>query len=111
MSQQSIVLFNPCTEREKRPSQWAPLSLLALGSVLDERGYNVVIMDEKMEEDATKNVLDIAPEALFLGITSMTGPQIRNGIHMAKKVREVHPKLPLIWGGWHPTLCSDSTIA
>ena len=111
MSQQSIVLFNPCTEREKRPSQWAPLSLLALGSVLDERGYNVVIMDEKMEEDATKNVLDIAPEALFLGITSMTGPQIRNGIHIAKKVREVHSKLPIIWGGWHPTLCSDSTIA
>ena len=107
----SVLLFSPNAQEEKKPNQWAPLSFLALGSALEDKGYEVIIVDEKMEANADRMVRDVAGKALFMGITSMTGTQIFNGIRMVREAKKVNPELPIIWGGWHPSLAPDSTIA
>jgi anaerobic magnesium-protoporphyrin IX monomethyl ester cyclase len=40
----------------------------------------------------------------------MTGYQIRNGLILAQRVRELAPGLPIVWGGVHPTIHPDSTV-
>ena len=48
---------------------------------------------------------------LFVGITSMSGLQIRYGLEFAKKVRAENPSCPIVWGGVHPTLLPEQTAA
>ncbi len=89
-----------------------PLSCLYLGTVLTRIGYRVEILDERISQDFEQDVAaSIAREKpLFVGISSMTGIQIRGGLKAARAVRNSDPGLPIVWGGVHPTLCPDSTL-
>ncbi len=89
-----------------------PLSCLYLGTVLTRIGYRVEILDERISQDFEQDVAaSIARERpLFVGISSMTGIQIRGGLKAARAVRNTDPALPIVWGGVHPTLCPDSTL-
>jgi anaerobic magnesium-protoporphyrin IX monomethyl ester cyclase len=88
-----------------------PLSCLYLGTVLTRAGYRVEILDERIstsfEEEVAASIQREKP--LFVGISSMTGMQIRGGLKAAGAVRRANPDLPIVWGGVHPTLCPDST--
>ena len=89
-----------------------PLSCLYLGTVLEKAGYRVEIIDERItptfKEDVETSIRKEKP--LLVGISSMTGMQIRGGLEAARTVREVDPDLPIVWGGVHPSLCPDSTL-
>lgn len=89
-----------------------PLSCLYLGTVLQKAGYRVEIVDERItttfEEDVAACIGRERP--ILVGISSMTGMQIRGGLKAARAVRKVDPTLPLVWGGVHPSLCPDSTL-
>ncbi len=89
-----------------------PLSCLYLGTVLQAAGYRVEILDERItstfEEDVAAAIRREKP--LLVGISSMTGIQIRGGLKAARAVREADAQLPIVWGGVHPTLCPDSTL-
>ena len=89
-----------------------PLSCLYLGTVLEQAGYHVEIIDERITESFERDVADsISRERPVLaGISSMTGMQIRGGLKAARTVRGVDPALPLVWGGVHPSLCPHSTL-
>ena len=47
---------------------------------------------------------------LRFGISVLTGPMIRDAIAASHVVRQVRPELPIIYGGWHPTLLSAQTL-
>lgn len=89
-----------------------PLACLYLGTVLQKAGYRVEILDERItpsfELDVERSLRQEKP--LFVGISSMTGMQIRGGLKAAKAVRRVAPDVPIVWGGVHPTLCPESTL-
>lgn len=63
-------------------------------------------MDERLE-DADKVITDILGqnEVLCLGFSVMTGQQINSAIRLAKKF---HGRIPIVWGGVHPTICPKS---
>lgn len=48
---------------------------------------------------------------VFVGISSMSGLQIRYGLEFAKNVRDSDPSCPIVWGGVHPTLLPEQTAA
>ena len=50
-------------------------------------------------------------DPIFVGISSMSGQQIRHGLYFAKKVRESDPSIPIVWGGVHPTLLPEQTVS
>jgi anaerobic magnesium-protoporphyrin IX monomethyl ester cyclase len=103
-----VVLFYPPYEGSPLGP---PLCLLALASTLRERGFQPVIIDAAIEPNYKQRVLDELPGALCLGISVLTGPMIRGAIDVAKATKTLMPNMTVIFGGWHPTLLPDQTLA
>ena len=103
--EKDVVLVYPGKHREANPQ--IPLSLLHVSSPLMREGYHVRIFDMRVEnyED-----FDIG-EPIFVGLSCMSGQQIRYGLKLAHKVREQNPSCPIVWGGVHPTLLPEQTAA
>jgi anaerobic magnesium-protoporphyrin IX monomethyl ester cyclase len=91
----------------KAPDPQIPLSLLHIASPLQLAGYNVRILDMRVENWRDFNV----GEPVFVGISCMSGLQIRYGLEFARKVRSKKPDVPIIWGGVHPSLLPEQTAA
>ncbi len=89
-----------------------PLSLLTLGTAL-EGAYDYEIIDGNMEPDAAERVLAFVGEeggCALVGMTVMPGPQVAPAITIATAVRAAHPEVPIVWGGYFPTLYPDAAI-
>jgi radical SAM superfamily enzyme YgiQ (UPF0313 family) len=94
-----IVLYNP-----RAVFFTMPLALLAVGSELDPEKYEVVIVDGRLEADPQAAVLKQIEGALCFGVTVLTGAPIADAMKMSRAVKEARPELPVIWGGWHPSM-------
>jgi hypothetical protein len=82
-SNRRVVLFYPSNKfgGAVQPRIELPLSLLAIGTPLDRAGYKVTIIDQRVDQrwrDTLSNELNNKP--ICVGVSSMTGPQIRNGL-------------------------------
>lgn len=93
-----VVLFNPRSANSKHR---IPNSILQVGaSIHGQREY--VFVDGNLERDpwaAIKRHLDTG-EFGYFGTTVMPGPQLRQAIPFARKVREQYPDVVNIWGGY-----------
>lgn len=97
MPRHKIVLYNP------RAVFWTmPLALLAIASALDREKYEVVIIDGRLQ--STDSLLAHVDEALCLAVTVLTGAPLQDALEMTRAVHARRPDLPVIWGGWHPSL-------
>jgi radical SAM superfamily enzyme YgiQ (UPF0313 family) len=81
-----------------------PLALLAIGSELDPAVYEVVIVDARLDPDAENTVRAHIGDALCLGITVLTGAPISDALRISRAAKRVRPTLPVVWGGWHPSM-------
>jgi len=102
-----VVLFYPAYEG---PPLSAPLCLLALAATLRAADFDVVIIDAAITPHYKNSVLKEVANALCLGISVLTGPMIQGAIEIATAVRNESPNLPIIFGGWHPSLLPDQTL-
>ena len=105
---QRVLLVNPkmCSPRAIR----LPLSLLALGAVLEGR-YDYEIIDGNVDPDAAGTVRRLLDQdTALVAITVMPGPQVGPAIEISKAAKAVSPHVPIAWGGYFPTLYSDSAI-
>jgi anaerobic magnesium-protoporphyrin IX monomethyl ester cyclase len=102
-----IVLFYPAYDG---PPLSAPLCLLSLASPLLQAGFDVSIIDAAIAPDWESRVLREVEGALCLGISVLTGPMIRGAIRIGKLVKKQNPGMPVIFGGWHPSLVSGQTL-
>lgn len=105
-----IVLYNPNPLSKYRMSVLAPLPLLAISRILDKEGYNIRIVSPCLYKDPVKEVVNSCEDAICLGISCITGYQITDGLSVAKLVRQKYPELPIVWGGWHPSLEPEQTL-
>lgn len=94
-----IILYNPRTV-----FYTMPLGLLAVGSRLDPQRYAVKIIDGRLARDPVSAVLAELDDALCLGIGVCTGAPIRDALMLSRAVKARRPDLPIVWGGWHPSL-------
>jgi hypothetical protein len=85
-----------------------PLGLLALGSWLS--GEHVVIVDGRFELAPESRVVELAREALCLGVTVRTGTMLREAFRVSAAARAAGPGLAILWGGPHPTLDPRSCL-
>ncbi len=105
MKQHKVVLYNP-----QAVFYTMPLALLAVGSNLDPQKYQVRIVDGRLERDPVGAVLTEVEDALCLGVTVLTGAPIRDALRVTRAVKRRRPDLPVIWGGWHPSLFPTETL-
>ena len=103
--EKEVVLVYPGKYREANPQ--IPLSLLHVASPLQREDYHVRIFDMRVENYEDLEV----GNPIFIGLSCMSGQQIRYGLKLARKVREQNPLCPIVWGGVHPTLLPEQTAA
>ncbi len=87
-----------------------PAGLLALASPLLTAGFEVRLIDAAVELDWLDALLRETADALCLGVSLLTGPTIEGAVTAAKRVKQLRPELPVVFGGWHPTLLSEQTL-
>src|SRR5436309_2946030 len=102
-----IILFNPQSTPAGRT--YLPLSLLALGAVLEgKREYCLV--DGNLDTDPAGSIEKMVRESgsptgrgWILGVTVMPGPQLRQAVEVGPRLRKALPELTIVWGGYFPT--------
>lgn len=87
-----------------------PLGILSVGSALKKAGFGVKLINitEKEIDKTAKEIVRLSPE--FVGISIMTGIQTRHSAELSKKIKEISPDLPIVWGGVHPSLLPEQCL-
>jgi anaerobic magnesium-protoporphyrin IX monomethyl ester cyclase len=104
-----IILFNPRSTKPR--NRRLPLSVLALGAALEGR-EDYEIVDGNLDENPTAAILRLIQEqeVEMLGVTVMPGPQMAAAVESCREIRRQHPKLPIVWGGYFPSIYSDAAL-
>ncbi len=104
-----ILLINPTITSPR--SARLPLSMLALAASLEDR-YTCQIVDGNLGRgylDGIRRTLAEQP-CHAVGISVMGGPQVQSAIDVSRAVKEISPALPVIWGGYFPTLYTPAAL-
>ena len=101
-----VVLYNP-----RAVFFTMPLALIAIGSELDPERYEVIIVDGRLEPDPERAVLSHLEGALCLGVTVLTGAPISDALRISRIAKHARPDLPVVWGGWHPSMFARECLA
>jgi radical SAM superfamily enzyme YgiQ (UPF0313 family) len=110
MGKIDAILIQPKTGLWDMMSLRVPESLLAISAVPVKYGYNLAILDQRVENDwkeKLKNYLKRKP--LCIGITSMTGEQLKYVIDIINLIKH-ESNVPIVIGGAHATLLPEQTI-
>ncbi|MBV8071019.1 MAG: B12-binding domain-containing radical SAM protein [Acidobacteriaceae bacterium] len=105
--QRKVVLFSPPYQGKVFGP---PLGLLSLASFIRQEGFTPVIIDGAIKPNFPDLIRREITDAFAFGISLLTGPMIRDAIAASHVVRQARPELPIIYGGWHPTLLSAQTL-
>lgn len=108
MPSRKVVFFFPAFSSLEAT---APLGILAVSTPLLRAGYQVRIIDSTITPDFQKRVIAELEDALCLAVSLVTGPMIRETVQIARFAKALYPDLPIILGGWHPSLLPDQTLA
>ncbi len=87
-----------------------PAGLLCLAAVLTRSDYPVEVMDAAVVPDYLGAIQDRLHDALCFGVSVLTGPMIAGAVEASRLVKRIRPNLPIIFGGWHPTLLAEQTL-
>ncbi len=102
-----IVLLHPRTIRRTRNRRF-PLSVLSLAAVLEGR-EEFEMVDGNIDPDPLATIANLAPIEL-LAVSVMPGPQMVAAIDLCKAFRAKYPAVPIVWGGYFPSLYPDAAL-
>lgn len=97
-----ILLIYP---GERFPQPRLPVSLLALASYLSAHGHSCKIIDERIDNVTSQNI----KAAAIIGISTMSGMQLKAAIKTAVRIKKLRPDSVIVWGGAHPSAFPEQT--
>lgn len=103
-----VILYNPVA-----PYYTIPLQFLALASVIDRDRFDIRIIDARIEKSAGhahRKVAELLPRAACLGVSVITGTPISDAMAVSAIARRVAPQVPVVWGGWHPSIFPEQCL-
>ena len=108
----TVLMIYPKTSLDKvGNSVCLPLSIMHTTSLIPQDKFRVKLIDQRVQKDwqyvLEKELLN--ENLLCVGISTMTGNQITWAIKAAEIIRDKAPKVPIVWGGVHPTLYPEQT--
>ncbi len=106
----NTLLINPTIT--SRSSARFPLSLLNLAAALDRHGDSRII-DGNVDRDFVAETLRALESGGFdaVGVSVMGGPQLAPAIAVSRAIRKNFPAMPIVWGGYFPTLYPDTALS
>jgi radical SAM superfamily enzyme YgiQ (UPF0313 family) len=104
-----ILLYYPRLAKPK--NRRFPLSIMALAAVLEGR-EQFAIVDGNLDPDPDATLLRLIETNTveLLGVSVMPGPQMVAALHSSRAIREQFPDLPVVWGGYFPSVYRDATL-
>ncbi|MFN8007661.1 MAG: radical SAM protein [Terriglobia bacterium] len=102
-----VVLFLPPYEGK---ALGPCLSLLSLAPPLRQAGFQVSLIDAAFTPNYRQRIEKEISDAGCFGLSLLTGPMIHAAIEVSQLVRRLHPEIPIVYGGWHPTLLPGQTL-
>jgi len=109
MPKKKIVLFYPRVTKSKEYIPIFPLSVLAASRLLVGE-YDIIIVDHHLFKNPIEKILEDCKDAVCFGVSAMTSYQIYDGLMASKLVKKEFPNLPIVWGGWHPSIEPETTV-
>lgn len=109
----AIVLVYPRTGYDFGFGLAPPHSVLALSAYLESRAVpnRLVVLDQRVDADWSARLLrELHARPLFVGISSMTGVQLKHALAVARLVRTASPATPVVFGGVHVSLLPEQTL-
>lgn len=107
-----VILIYPRTGLDIAAAISPPHGILAVAAPVHATGYQVAILDQRVQkitEDSLKDL--ISSDLICVGISAMTGHQIRNALNLARMIRKLTDgRVPLVWGGAHPSVDPEQTL-
>lgn len=109
MKRRRVLLINP--RITSRDHARFPLSILNIAAALEPR-VEPTLIDGNIDPAAKSAACDRARDESLcaVGITVMGGPQVATAIEISRAIRETRPDLPIVWGGYFPTLYPDVAL-
>lgn len=84
-----------------------PLASLCLAAYLREKGHDIRLHDARVIP-VEKTILE---DVDIVGISCMTGIEVKSGLQIARHIRQQKPKILIVWGGIHPSLHIEETAS
>ncbi len=108
----NVILFYPRTGMDISGTfRYVPLSVLTLAAPLVKEGYSVALIDQRLDPNWREKVRkEVDSNTICFGISSMTGLQLQFGLEAAMEFRKIAPKIPIVWGGAHPSLVWEQCL-
>jgi radical SAM superfamily enzyme YgiQ (UPF0313 family) len=110
-----VILIQPKHRLSRSPPRRArraalPLGLLAVATPLDQAGYKVRILEQRLHPDWERSLLeDLKTRPICVGVTAMTGSQLWWALRVSELVKQ-NSDVPVVWGGVHPSLLPRQTL-
>lgn len=105
-----VILVQPKAGEYETVGLRTPDSLLSIAAIPFQNGWKVRIIDQRTDNDWKMHLKQHLDSAVCVGITSMTGPQIRYALEISKFVKE-NSNVPVVWGGVHASLLPEQTLS
>jgi anaerobic magnesium-protoporphyrin IX monomethyl ester cyclase len=110
MKNARVLLVNPRIASRGRAR--FPLSLLNVASTLALAGHGSRIVDGNVDDGVAATLAALEREPFdAVGITVMGGPQVATALAVSRAVRARRPELPIVWGGYFPSLYPEAALA
>ncbi|MEM2978293.1 MAG: radical SAM protein [Candidatus Hadarchaeales archaeon] len=92
-------------------SSWPPLGVLYLGTILQEAGYEVSVLDAALRKWDLKRVEDWVrrEDPDVVGLSTFTGNFV-HAAELARRIKEASPDVKVVMGGHHVTFTADRTL-
>lgn len=108
MKKNKVILVFPDTGEKYMFN--VPLALIWVAAPLKEAGFDVRILDQRFDKNWRKVIDSLAGELICVGISSLTGPQLSGAIETSMWIKDRHPNLPVVWGGWHVSIMTEQSM-
>lgn len=103
-----VILYFPDTTETYNIA--VPLNYFHLAGMLEHHNIPYVMIDARVEDSAEEMLLKELPNAILVGISSLTGEQIVDAVRISKLVKQRAPSVPVVWGGWHTSILPNHTL-
>jgi anaerobic magnesium-protoporphyrin IX monomethyl ester cyclase len=104
-----ILLLHPRTGKPR--NRRFPLAILSIAAMLEtEEDYAIVDGNLDADPAATMERIASAQPVELLAVSVMPGPQMVAAIPLCREFRKRHPNVPIVWGGYFPSLYTDATL-
>lgn len=87
-----------------------PSGILYVGGALKNAGYDVRVrhISYKEIDKEAESIAELDP--LFVGFTVFIGSNVKHSAMMARRIKQLNPSIPIVWGGVHGSLIPEQCL-